>query len=466
MSFLTADERAALEAVLPGWLPQQRWFAGEHPASVVVVADAALTPTVGLTVVEANGVRYVVPLARTIAHPPLAAGLADATHGTSFWAVVRDVLRGEVHPLLRARHPAMPRHLSDAVAPLRLDHSNAAAVLGARGYDQAFVKMYRRAEPVPSLEATTLTFLSEARTYKHAVPVYGVVEATLPGLAPLTLAVAMHALHRPDNTAWKRTVAQARDLFEGRAPRPSVLPTATPDSLLRDAAFAGLLTARMHDTLHALGTEPFGAADILRRIEVVRENARTSKLPAAWIDRINASTSSGFRYGHRQRLHGDFHLGQILREGHRTVVIDFEGEPMRPPEQRGIPDHPYRDLAGLLRSYDYATAVATQGLNVPDGVRQMLTHTLQAKAFRAYRNRALLRRSRPAGYPPKRKGGTFLPMDGAHPALLRVFVIEKALYEIQYERAYRPDWAWIPEQALERLLGDNASTSTLSESEP
>ena len=132
-----------------------------------------------------------------------------------------------------------------------------------------------------------------------------------------------------------------------------------------------------------------------------------------------------------QRVHGDYHLGQLLaREEGAYAVIDFEGEPARPLAERSLPGSPLRDVAGMLRSLDYAarTAAATSSSLDPDA------WLVEARA-------AFLGAYARAG----RIGPSAL-------ALIEAFELEKACYEVRYEAANRPDWLWLPLAAVERLV--------------
>lgn len=134
-----------------------------------------------------------------------------------------------------------------------------------------------------------------------------------------------------------------------------------------------------------------------------------------------------------QAVHGDLHLGQALhsrRWGWR--LLDFEGEPLRPVAERTRPDLPLRDVAGILRSLDYAAAVGR-------APRATWTTSARAAFLDAYR--------RTAGPVPGMSAGTA-------EAVLRALVLDKALYEVVYEAQNRPGWAWIPLQAVDRILGD------------
>jgi maltokinase len=128
------------------------------------------------------------------------------------------------------------------------------------------------------------------------------------------------------------------------------------------------------------------------------------------------------------RIHGDYHLGQLLRTERAFVVIDFEGEPARPLAERRAPASPLRDVAGMLRSLDYAAHSADPDGWSPDALAGWLGNARAAFL---------------AGY-----GGTRTSEE----ALLAAFELEKACYEIRYEANNRPDWVWLPLDALERLV--------------
>jgi predicted trehalose synthase len=128
-----------------------------------------------------------------------------------------------------------------------------------------------------------------------------------------------------------------------------------------------------------------------------------------------------------QRIHGDYHLGQLLVRGDRYHVIDFEGEPARSLAERRAPGSPLRDVAGMLRSFDYAARTALLGE--------------AGDAWVAEARRRFL-----SGYANAAPGGA------PDPELLAAFELEKALYEVRYEAGNRPDWLWLPLAALERDL--------------
>lgn len=174
--------------------------------------------------------------------------------------------------------------------------------------------------------------------------------------------------------------------------------------------------AGMHRRLRAAVAACPELAEPRRAIAAVLEAARD----AEWPD--------------RQRIHGDYHLGQVLHSPSRGwVVLDFEGEPLRPLAERTEPDQPLRDVAGMLRSFDYvAGTVATQH---PDAA------ATAGRWADASRRAFLDGYAERAGYDPRDQD-----------ALLAAYTMDKALYEVVYEARNRPDWLPIPRTAIDRLL--------------
>jgi len=134
--------------------------------------------------------------------------------------------------------------------------------------------------------------------------------------------------------------------------------------------------------------------------------------------------------GKRIRHHGDLHLGQALWANGDWLIIDFEGEPARPLPERRLKASPLRDVAGMLRSFTYAANVTGAGLEVEQDARQ--------RFLDAYFEAA-------------RTSGVLPPRETAL-RLLAIFELEKAVYELGYELAHRPDWVWIPVAGIRRLL--------------
>lgn len=216
-----------------------------------------------------------------------------------------------------------------------------------------------------------------------------------------------------------------------------------------EAGQLGRLIAGMHDALvRGFGTEPAGAPlddgagssgpdQVARQLED-RFSWAAESVPAlhGYADAVRgvAAQVRGLPDAPpRQRVHGDLHLGQVLRSGDRWVVTDFEGEPLAPLASRTRPDLAVRDVAGMLRSFDYAAAVG--GL-----------HHEAAHAWSGAARDALLRRYDATA------GTSLATGEGPSALLLTALELDKALYEAVYEQRNRPDWLHIPLAGLDRLL--------------
>ena len=140
------------------------------------------------------------------------------------------------------------------------------------------------------------------------------------------------------------------------------------------------------------------------------------------------------------RVHGDYHLGQTIRTDGGFVVLDFEGEPARPPAERRAKQSPLRDVAGMLRSFDYAASTAFGSSEELAGVGDAWRDLSAAAFLDQYVDVASRARVRlvPASQ---------LALD----RVLRVFELDKALYEVRYEIDHRPAWVGVPLRGLHRL---------------
>jgi trehalose synthase-fused probable maltokinase len=144
------------------------------------------------------------------------------------------------------------------------------------------------------------------------------------------------------------------------------------------------------------------------------------------------------------RVHGDYHLGQVMRMETGWFVLDFEGEPSRPLDERRQTSSPLKDVAGLLRSLHYASQVALYERD--EGEREALAPV--ARAWEE-RNRAAFL----AGYREAKGIDDLLPDDEEDfNTVLLAFELDKAVYELAYERDHRPDWTGIPLQAIRRVV--------------
>jgi maltose alpha-D-glucosyltransferase/alpha-amylase len=146
------------------------------------------------------------------------------------------------------------------------------------------------------------------------------------------------------------------------------------------------------------------------------------------------------------RVHGDFHLGQVLVTPGDATLIDFEGEPAKTMQQRRAKSSPFRDVAGLLRSFDYAAATALAG-RLPGSDQAVERQNLLVEQFRVSAGRAFL----DAYLAVLHAAPKPWVQPAAEAALLDLFLLEKAAYEIRYEAANRPGWIGIPLAGVSRV---------------
>jgi maltose alpha-D-glucosyltransferase/alpha-amylase len=173
----------------------------------------------------------------------------------------------------------------------------------------------------------------------------------------------------------------------------------------------------------------------------VREEARLLLAARAGIERRIGELSVRPRGARRIRIHGDYHLGQVLLTKNDFFFIDFEGEPGRIFDERREKQSALRDIAGMLRSFAYARESALRGAAITAEEAERFRPTL--REWEAQARAAFLR-----GYADAtRDAGLYDELD-AERGLLGLLVLEKALYELRYELANRPDWAAIPLRGL------------------
>ncbi len=432
----------ALAEDLAAWLPHQRWFAGKDRgvASVAVVDFAALGERLVLILAEAtyddgSRQRYQVPLAA------VAAGAGAAVTRAGHYAVVDAttdeeasrrlaLLAGSRQRITTATgsgvegEPVEPLPPPGPARPLGVEQSNSSVVFGER----LILKLLRRLEPGDNPEVELTRALTAAGT-AHAPALRGVLSLAEADGSSTTLAVLSDF------------VAGGRDGWES-VTRGEV----APDSIRR----LGVAVADVHAALaRVLGITPATTADVERWGEAMsaqlarvlasaarRDPEAAEPVLAAReeIDQALARVLGVRDAGVLMRIHGDLHLGQVLLDtAGRWQLLDFEGEPQRTLAERRAPSSPLRDVAGMLRSFDYADANELGG--------------------------AFLE-----GYLPPARG--LLPGDEESlRALLDGFELDKAVYELGYELAHRPTWVGIPVRGILRILnrtpGDRDMARTL-----
>ena len=203
----------------------------------------------------------------------------------------------------------------------------------------------------------------------------------------------------------------------------------------------GRATAQVHvDLARVLPTREPTREEVHRRVSGMRRRAAMAASEVPGLAEHEVAIAKVFdaaqaaRWPALQRIHGDLHLGQVLDVPDRGwVLIDFEGEPLRPLAERNDLDSPLRDVAGILRSLDYVVGALTRA-----------PHDAEVSTVRAWSEAAqtaFLDGYCDIGPDPRREH-----------ALLRAFVLDKACYEVVYEARHRPSWLDLPTSAITRLL--------------
>jgi maltose alpha-D-glucosyltransferase/alpha-amylase len=341
--------------------------------------------------------------------------------------------------------------------------------------NQYVVKILRRITPGIHPEVEIGRFLADVAHFQNAPTLLGSVEL-VEGENRSALAV-VNAFVENQGDAWSITSASLdRFIDEQRLlPDEAVTETSETASMLQRMRQIGRRTAEMHLAfaggagIPAFAPEPISATDtahwtdaLIARAQnvfsLLERNPKSLAEPASALaerlleyrDAINKHIESGrnVRFdGIKIRHHGDFHLGQVLIAKDDAYILDFEGEPRRSLEDRRRKEPPARDVAGFLRSIDYATSSAiNRAPNVNPEDLATLTRRirdwgdrLMAAYWECYRETLGEVRLWPAD-------------EAQSKELLGFFLLEKALYEIEYELTNRPSWSHIPLEATLRIL--------------
>lgn len=445
------DLAEKLAPLLGGFLPRQRWYAGAEAPTAVEVTPVDVRdgdPMLAWLLVHATdsaGERatYQVVLGGRPAPCDLEflQGKDRVTVGELDGWVYYDAL---IDPdlALVVLERAAPDESAEVARPLVVEQSNTSVV-----YDERLIlKLFRRVHPEPNPDVAITQALGE-RGFPHVVPQLAEMRYEGADLA----VVRQYLLGSTD--AWQLAHTSLRDLLGTRMP-----PEEAGGDFGPEAFTLGEVTGRLHLAMaEAFGTEP---ADPAAWAEGFR--AQLARLPqgevdlagdsvdmAELIDRaaveaLQAEVLGVADAGLALRIHGDLHLGQLLLADPGWFVLDFEGEPVRPMAERLEASSPLRDVAGMVRSMHYAarTALTERGRDV-DPELVDLADLWEARAVEAFL----------AGYRHVEGIDALLPASEAdRAAVLRAFELDKAVYEIGYELAHRPDWVGIPAAAVRRAL--------------
>ncbi|MFH9863173.1 maltokinase [Streptomyces sp. NPDC017202] len=428
-----------LGALLREWLPRQRWFAGKdrplndlrllsmtelYPGCLHLLVQTGQSgvPSPGGTPPPGDCYQLLLGIQEHLSPRLGRALIGKVEEGALAGLTVHDALQDprSAHLLLeRLRHPGPLGPLSfesdpsarvpAGLAPrlLEAEQSNTSLVYG----DAFILKVFRRIQPGvnPDLEVPVALAGQGCGRVPAPVAWYRTThpqEATLGVLQPFL----------PDaSDGWTLALdALARG-----------------EDFTRQAHVLGGATAEVHLALAAafpagpLGDNARTAAGMTERLEAAAHHVPALRPYVPGLTSAFGALAACDPGPPAQRIHGDLHLGQVLRAGREWFVIDFEGEPSRPLAERRSAHSPVRDIAGMLRSFDYAARQRRPWR--PEWARRC------REAFCAgYAERA--------GWDPRKKH-----------ALLRAYETDRAVYEVLYEARHRPDWLPVPMAAIERL---------------
>ncbi len=385
--------------------------------------------------------RYLLPMVAEPDATPVGDGVAvrDAETGTLLreprdgdgaWRRLAAAIAGET--TLPGLHGAFAFHALRPIDAqgdehlLRGEQSNTSVALG-----DMLLKLYRRLEPGENPDLEVPRFLTQAG-FARVPPVHGFVRYLPARGEPMAVAM-LQAFLTDALDAWRWLLQR---LVES-------------DAALDAIARIGEVTAEMHAALASRPDDPaFPARDATDDDRATWRASAEGQLELAVaaapdLADLPPRVRSAFdafaraRDASVSRIHGDYHLGQLLRSHDDFWVIDFEGEPARPLADRRQPSSPLRDVAGMLRSLDYAARTAE---------RERGASAFDADGWLDQARQALLQAYRSAG----------MPIDDD---LLGAFELEKACYEVHYEANNRPAWRWLPEQAIMRMAHSHGAPS-------
>jgi len=352
------------------------------------------------------------------------------------------------------RFHRLPGHDLDLEAmstPFSGEQSNSSIAFG----EDSLLKLFRRVTPGSNPDIEIHEALTEAGS-EHVAALFGWLdldgfEDEAGDLGPPVQLAMLQQFLRTASDGWGQALASVRNLFnEGDLHADEV-----GGDFAAEAHRLGAAVAEVHAMLRE--HFPSSMLDAARAADGMRSrlDAAVAAVPELADHAPAARTlfdQLAELHGHEsglgkslvsQRIHGDLHLGQTLRTSLGWKLVDFEGEPAKPLADRMLPDSPWRDVAGMLRSFDYAAKSVERDLpNDPESAPQL-----------RYRSDEWVNRNTEAflaGYAEQRGA----PWSAEEQRLIAAYVADKAVYEVVYEARNRPGWIDIPLAALERLRRD------------
>ncbi|MEY2452144.1 MAG: maltokinase [Acidimicrobiaceae bacterium] len=438
-------EPADLATLLPDFLVRQRWYGAndleltsveisalevwrdEWPSLLWVLVDAQFADDstarfqipVGLRPLDQTE-RFLEGKGRSML------GDVDTPDGP---ALVYDALVDPELALAFLRQIAPDEHV-ERVRSLNVEQSNTSVV-----YDERLImKLFRRLAEGPNPDVEVTEALARVGFTHISAPV-----ATW-RRDGIDLAVVREFLEA-GTEGWQLALTSLRDVYGGRLD-----PAESGGDFAPEASRLGQITAQMHlklaEAFGAMDGEPKVWADtMLANLSRSRARALDAPAIAAAYDALRSIDDPGKSI----RIHGDYHLAQTMRTDNGWYILDFEGEPALPLEERRKPSSPLRDVAGMLRSFHYAAEVglAERGGAADDDELRALGARWEQHVGDAYRQ----------GYFETEGIDDLLPAtERDRETVLNAFILAKAVYEIGYELAHRPEWVRIPLEAVSRLV--------------
>ena len=377
--------------------------------------------------------------------------------------------------------------------PLSAEQSNSSVVYG----EQLVLKLFRKLDEGVNPDLEIGLMLTERARFPYAPPTVGFLEYRTGRRHCCTLA-ALQGFVPSEGDAWEYTTGEVGRYFDGAVIRhreevvpvppagvlalvgeaPTPLAGEMIGAYLETARLLGQRTAELHLALAgveddpAFTPEPFSTLyqrslyqsmrnlsnRVFRLLEErlatlpkdARAEAEAVRALEPKVARIFRAITDRRITALRQRYHGDYHLGQVLHTGRDVVIIDFEGEPARPISERRIKGSPLRDVAGMLRSFDYAAhyVLATRAAAAVARPEELAAAETWAQFWRRWVSGAFL-----TTYLETAGKARFLPKAREElELLLTVFLLEKAIYELGYELNNRPDWVRVPVRGIAQLV--------------
>ena len=447
----------AFEEALATWLVRQRWFAGKGRGlrDLAIVADTEVVsgdPELRHLIVTVSydtnvdyyqvltGLRWELPDELQHAHIGRTDDGRQAYDGLHDAELTRTLLAGiaadeSVGRLRMRKIPGASFETGRDSLVLGGEQSNTSLVYG----EESILKVFRRLSPGPNPDLEVTTALAELGSQHIAEP-FGWMETTLDGV-PTSLAILSRYM-RLASDGWSLAATSVRDLYamdDGTGD--GVRAADAGGDFAGEAYRLGTATAQVHtDLATAFGTDVLGDSALRELTEQMFRKLDQAEAAVPELGRYSELIGDAYSSLAKlrdpipvQRVHGDYHLGQVLRTTESGwVVLDFEGEPATPLAQRRARSSPLRDVAGMLRSFDYAAR--HQLIGHPE---QFSLNTVAGDWAR--RNASAFC----AGYA---EAGGQDPDE--NDVLLRALQLDKAVYEVLYEARHRPSWLQIPLDSL------------------